>query len=904
MIRRLLPLLVAVLALAGAAGAAPALGAEPPNQNDPCSSAGRNTCGTTGVGSYRDYRYGIRWFGDYRRVIPGVAQAFCIDLRFWYPAARSRFEERSADGLRNKAGRAVPPASLRRMAWALWNAGRTDVRDQQAAVMLYVHALMGDGAPGEAAPDAAGPAVAARYRQIERDATRFAGPYRVEAEVPQGLQVARRATGTVRVVAASGAALPGVRITLQAPGAEGLPAEVRTDAAGVARITFTPAKAGPLRLAARTEPVASTLPRIFAPTVGPARVNGQRLAAPGSQVVTQEVVRPVAQGRIAVTTKATPDRLAVGEQSRDEVTFAGTAPSWRARVQVQIHGPFRSREEIRCDGPPAAEGALEGAPGTRATDPVTMTRPGWYTYRLIIPASDDYAGVVTPCAVPEESFRVEAAPRVRTQVSEQVVQPGAQVTDLVIVEGLAGEAVTVNAALYGPFPTRQAIRCDTPPVWSGTIAAATDGEYRTEPVTLTTPGYYHYRETIAATELVRAAETACGDVAETTVVRGAPQIQTQVSSQETRPGATITDRVVVSGLGALTAQVEARLWGPFPSREAIRCEGEPFWSGTFTANGDGTYTTAGVRIDRAGYYTYTEAIAAAPEFDAAATACGEAAETTFARATPEVTTQVQDEVVRPGGTVADRIRVSGLGKTQVRIEVDLFGPFPTRAAMRCTGTPFWTGTVTAKGDGEVRTPPVRVRRAGFYTFRERLAGTPLIAGSEGECGVAAETAIAAPGIATGRGDPPGRAVRRAAATPPTLGIDAPVGQAGIDVGRGLLDVPADIRRTSWWRDGAAPGQPRGNVLIAGHVDSAARGAGAFFRLKDARAGTRIEVRTADGRTRAYRVTGVRVMPKDRLPTDIWSISGPARLVLVTCGGPFSPAIGRYVDNVVVTAVPA
>ena len=46
------------------------------------------------------------------------------------------------------------------------------------------------------------------------------------------------------------------------------------------------------------------------------------------------------------------------------------------------------------------------------------------------------------------------------------------------------------------------------------------------------------------------------------------------------------------------------------------------------------------------------------------------------------------------------------------------------------------------------------------------------------------------------------------------------------------------------------------------------------------------------------------MPKGQLPTSIYSLEGAARLVLVTCGGPFDPVAGHYRDNVVVTAVPA
>src|SRR4029079_5592935 len=101
--------------------------AEPPNQNDPCSRNGRDTCGTTGEGSYRNYRYGVRWFGDYRGAVAGVTGGtFCIDLRFWYPSKAFGYEKRSAAGLRNKAGEAVSAAKLARMNRALWRYGRSD----------------------------------------------------------------------------------------------------------------------------------------------------------------------------------------------------------------------------------------------------------------------------------------------------------------------------------------------------------------------------------------------------------------------------------------------------------------------------------------------------------------------------------------------------------------------------------------------------------------------------------------------------------------------------------------------------------------------------------------------------------------------------------------------------------
>src|SRR3954452_12240707 len=103
MVRCLLTSLAVLLAFCGAARAA-----EPPNQNDPCSKHGRDSCGTTGKGSYRNYRYGVRWFGDYRGAVDGVnSGTFCIDLRYWYPSKAYDYEERSAAGLKNRDGDAV-----------------------------------------------------------------------------------------------------------------------------------------------------------------------------------------------------------------------------------------------------------------------------------------------------------------------------------------------------------------------------------------------------------------------------------------------------------------------------------------------------------------------------------------------------------------------------------------------------------------------------------------------------------------------------------------------------------------------------------------------------------------------------------------------------------------------------
>jgi LPXTG-site transpeptidase (sortase) family protein len=790
MVRRLTIFLALFLITGGVARAA-----EPPNQNDPCSKAGRNTCGTNGEGSYRNYRYGVRWFGDYRGAVEGVTGGtFCIDLRFWYPSKAFGYEKRTAAGLKNKAGKAVSAGNLRKMNRALWRYGRTNDATQQAAVMIYVHQLMGDGAPGEADPKALSAGSQAAYAKVVSDAERFAGPYKVKATLPDKLVAGKAAELTVEVLTSSGRRVPNVDVNLSATGADGVPASVTIGSSGVgkAQVTGTDPANG-IKLEATAASLPDVLPALYAPTKGQSVRNAQR-------VVQAQAVKP------------------------------------SAKLQAPV----------------------------------------------------------------------QAQPALATQISAQTAAPGAQITDTVNVSGLSGQSATIQAALYGPYAARDQITCTDTPVWTGTIQATGDGAYVNEPVTLATPGFYTYRESIAESDTIAGVQTACAEVAETTIVRGTPTVTTQVSAQETAPGAQITDSAVVSGLGKFPATVNVELWGPFPTRDAIKCEGTPFWTGTFPAAGDGTYTTAPVTLASAGYYTYRESIAATEAYDAVATTCGEASETTIARAAPKVTTVASDTAVRPDGQLSDTLTVTGLGKTPATVDVALYGPYASRADIDCAGTPYWKGTVNVAGDGTYTTEKATVRRVGFYVFRESIAATETIAAQQADCQVESETSLGAPSILGGRGDQVAYVAQTGGPSKvklARLGIDAPVSAIGIDMKAGALGIPDNIKRVGWWRDGATPGDKTGTALIAGHVDSAKAGAGAFYALKNARQGDTVTV-TQGAKTLKYRVTAVKVMRKAALPTSIFTRAGSPKLVLVTCGGPFDAKAGHYRDNVVVTAVPA
>jgi hypothetical protein len=129
---------------------------------------------------------------------------------------------------------------------------------------------------------------------------------------------------------------------------------------------------------------------------------------------------------------------------------------------------------------------------------------------------------------------------------------------------------------------------------------------------------------------------------------------------------------------------------------------------------------------------------------------------------------------------------------------------------------------------------------------------------------------------------------------PTLGVGAPV--VPVAVGRdGALAVPEDPRVVGWWAGG-------GDALVLdGHVDTAAQGPGALFRLVDLATGDAVTLTGADGAARRFMVTDVRAYPKPQLPPEVFHPA--SRLVIITCGGHFDRRTLQYVDNIVAFADP-
>ncbi|ADB33479.1 peptidase C60 sortase A and B [Kribbella flavida DSM 17836] len=205
------------------------------------------------------------------------------------------------------------------------------------------------------------------------------------------------------------------------------------------------------------------------------------------------------------------------------------------------------------------------------------------------------------------------------------------------------------------------------------------------------------------------------------------------------------------------------------------------------------------------------------------------------------------------------------------------------------GGPGASSSSTASGDG-------------------RVQGASPAAGGSPTPGPAAPSPVPSPPA-------PGTAVRTRAAELPratvvpaperltirSVGLDLPVRAVGV-AADGQMELPVNPSVVGWYRFGPAPAEREGSVVLGGHVDSKEYGVGPLVRLRKLRPGALIDVRATDGSTVQYRVEGVRDVEKQELAVgELFGRTGPRRLHLVTCGGPYDPDGGGYRDNLVVTA---
>lgn len=132
---------------------------------------------------------------------------------------------------------------------------------------------------------------------------------------------------------------------------------------------------------------------------------------------------------------------------------------------------------------------------------------------------------------------------------------------------------------------------------------------------------------------------------------------------------------------------------------------------------------------------------------------------------------------------------------------------------------------------------------------------------------------------------------------PKIGVNAKVESVGLDA-HGNMAVPSSWESTAWYDMGPRPGDT-GNAVIDGHLDSYT-GPAVFWHLRDLKPGDKVRVKTSDGATLQFVVTGSKSFPANAFPGK--RVFGPAstpQLNLITCSGDWDYHQGQYNQRLVI-----
>lgn len=156
--------------------------------------------------------------------------------------------------------------------------------------------------------------------------------------------------------------------------------------------------------------------------------------------------------------------------------------------------------------------------------------------------------------------------------------------------------------------------------------------------------------------------------------------------------------------------------------------------------------------------------------------------------------------------------------------------------------------------------------------------------------------------------PAGDSFTQSSSTPvtliiPAIGVNAKIEPVG-KTASGNMAVPSSLKTIAWYKLGAAPGEI-GNVVMAGHLDSATGKPGVFLRLHELKIGDLIEVIGESGEKFVYKVTGSKTVPYAdpgrEVLEDTFGKTDKARLNLITCEGTWVQEKKSYTDRLIVNS---
>ena len=497
---------------------------------------------------YGQMKAGDVWYGNYKN---GTERGYCGDpiaggANLYAPTANGgtsygAVTPTSSWNPKTTGVGALSATNVHRLAYVLSVHGQTNSNSAAAYVSFAVRTFAASpgGAKGSAVPYAGD--IKAGGVKLVGEAKKYAGPYAI---TPKLSVTADKRTATLigyRPISATGAAMTGYAgtLTVTGPGvfdsnnettmtapADGRAVTIRAtgDGTGTVKVTYDKLPATGLYY---RKPANDKYQRIL--------ISGRTAPVSGTATTTVDALN-----QPKVTTQASDQVATAGSELTDTLVVSDLAPGSTVTVTSTLYGPFISRPAESPTPPAGAAVAgtastevMAGPDGTTTavTRPITIETSGYYVWFETTAATPENAAWPGQFGQATETTSVKWTPIVTTETSQQRATPGARLTDTLTVTGLQpGATVQIITTLYGPF-TDKPVPADQPPTHAPragtlTLEVTADGDGNataiTKQLTVKGPGFYVWRERIAATDEHEAWAGRFGVESETTHVVASP----------------------------------------------------------------------------------------------------------------------------------------------------------------------------------------------------------------------------------------------------------------------------------------------------------------------------------------------------------------------------------------------
>jgi hypothetical protein len=885
---------------------------------------------------------------------------FCIDLNGQGPSTASGYASGPGTRIRtqvgwttdHKGGNAsslkgpwLTDAQLGKLAYITERYAETSSATTAAAAEHVVR-LITVGDKAQAAREVvrwneavkAHPLLAKVYPVVSDEVAKRAGPYRLSLGWTTPPTAYTSGVLAVQVLSNAGVALPGVAVkaTVRSPaGTSSLSGT--TGGSGTARLTVPVQAAGALGVTVTTGQVAAEHPLLYLPkkyeTPGTTDYAAQRTVgrAPRS-TLSGTLSTTIAAAVPTVTVAASETKVYPGSTVSGTVTIKGTVPKAGGTAVATLWGPFAAKPtSTSCAAPSPSAGDVGvdvTGDGTFTIPGITATDPGYYVWTVTLPGNALQSLVTTACGAATATAQVldPVTPKVTTKSSATSILPGGTVTDTLTVSGTAPNYTgTATATLWGPFAAKPTSTSCTGAAQAGqgSVAITGNGTFTTPSVTLTTPGYYTWTDTLTATVAQKEYTTICGADVVQVLPKVSPKITQKAVPATLAPNGTVTDAITVKGSAkGYTGTATATLWGPYsakPTAGDCAATDPQVGQGSVAVTGDGTFTTPSLTIPTAGYYTWTVTLPGSIAQADVTTVCGETAAGVLVTATPTITIGAAGPLLAGDDGVGTITATGMFPDLALKATATLYGPFGSApTASSCTsGKKLMTSTVQLNGDGTYTTDSVTVSMVGYYSWTLSVPKDTTEPGVTQACGAAVGLfqvvrtdlgALTVTNTSTaGSTAPSGTTVGKGQPylSIPSVSINAPLVPVGL-LPPGI-DTPDDPSLAGEVDVAAHAGEAAGTIVVAGRVGDVHNNPGAFFRLSQVAVGAQITLKDPlTGVTQKFVVNSVQILPRVQvLPASLFTQSDtPLRLVILSATDEIWYGGGTMVthrSHVVVTA---